>query len=67
MAVEASKHNQRAISKPTVTLTRILSSPAAIGTVVAAIAADAPCARIGTGGANPRVLRDPFNPSKLNA
>jgi hypothetical protein len=52
-AVEASKHNQRAMSKPTVTLTRNLSSPAAIGTVVAAIAADAPCARIGTGGANP--------------
>ena len=41
-AVEASKHNQRAMSKPTVTLTRNLSSPAAIGTVVAAIAADAP-------------------------
>ncbi len=44
--------NQRATSKPTVTLTRNVSSPLAIGTG-AAIAADPPCARIGTGGANP--------------
>jgi hypothetical protein len=47
-----SKHNQRAMSKPTVTLTRNVSSPLEIGTG-AAIAADAPCARVGTGGANP--------------
>ena len=47
-----SKHNQRAMSKPTVTLNRNVSSPLEIGTG-AAIAADAPCARIGMGGANP--------------
>jgi hypothetical protein len=47
-----SKHNQREMSKPTVILTRNMSSPLAIGTG-AAIAADAPCARVGTGGANP--------------
>src|SRR5258707_14401382 len=44
--------NQRVTSKPTVTLTRNVSSPLAIGTG-AAIAADPPCARIGTGGADP--------------
>src|SRR5258707_4329483 len=46
------KHNQPAMPKPTVTFTRNVSSPLAIGTG-AAIGADAPCARIGTGGANP--------------
>src|SRR5438132_4850232 len=58
--------NQRATSKPTVTLTRNVSSPLAIGTG-AAIAADPPCARIGTGEANPESLRDPFHTSKLDA
>src|SRR5258707_6001789 len=47
-AVEASNHNQRAMSKPTVTLTRNLSSPAAIGTVITAIAHDDHSARLGT-------------------
>ena len=44
--------HQRAISKPTVARTRNVSSPGLIG-IGAAIAADAPRACIGMGGANP--------------
>ena len=44
--------NQRAISKPTVILTRNVSSPPVIGTE-AAVMADASEERMGAGGANP--------------
>jgi hypothetical protein len=57
----ASTH--RAIPKPTVTLTRSVSSPGEIGTG-AAIAADEICARIGTSGANPGSSLTQSNPSK---
>ena len=46
---EVLEPNHRAMSKPTVILTRNVSSPLVIGT---GIMADAPDDRIGTGGAN---------------
>jgi hypothetical protein len=47
---EVLEPNHRAMSKPTVILTRNVSSPLVIGT---GIMADAPDDRIGTRGANP--------------